>query len=63
MYDANQKNTYSGGTDSITSLRLDEVIITDFSIYLRIWEKKWIWDLKDKGEGEAEREGGEERES
>jgi hypothetical protein len=31
LYDANQKNTYSGGTDSITSIRLDDVVITDFS--------------------------------
>jgi hypothetical protein len=31
LYDANQKNTYSGGTDSITSLRLDDIVITDFS--------------------------------
>lgn len=31
LYDANQKNTYSGGTDSITSLRLDDVVITEFS--------------------------------
>lgn len=31
LYDANQKNTYSGGTDSITSLRLDDVVIADFS--------------------------------